>query len=248
MNKEMKACLKQAYEPPKPLHKEAFLRQISAQMMLSAKSERHMQTISRHTFFVQQAGYIRKSVWIISVLFFMGAWLAGRYVEKNSLWLIAAFVPFLAFVTVTEGVKSVTCHMEELEMSSRYSLRYVMMGRLVILGVCNFALLLMISLYVQASNVSGGLERCFVLFAPYLLTAALGLHMIRRVRGRESVYFCMGITGAVSVLQIVLGNVLEFMRQENGEKAALLAVLVLLMAFVRECICTMKQTEEYVWN
>lgn len=247
MNKEMKNCLKQAYEPPKPLHKETFFQQISAQIERASVRLQHAQGISKKNFFIRQAGYIRKTVWLISAMFFAGAWFIARDVEKNSVWAVAALIPFLAFVMITETMKSVTCHMDELEMTTRYSMKDVVVARLVILGLVNFLLILCLIPFLARDTIMIGCETGLALFVPYLLTATLEFWAIRRVRGREAVYFCMGIAVCVSGLQLMLQSV-DVMLYSGNTVQMCVAVGILLAGFARECRCVIKQTEEYVWN
>lgn len=247
MNKKMKENLKRAYEPPKPLHKEAFLQQISTQIEQASVRLQHTQGISRKTFIIRQAGYIRKAVWLISAMFFAGAWFIARVVEKDSVWAVAALIPFLAFVMITETMKAVTCHMEELEMTARYSMKDVVVARLVILGVMNFLVMLCLIPFLAKDNIMPGWETGLALFVPYLLTATLELWTIRRVRGREAVYFCMGIAVCVSGLQLMLQSVDVVLYSGNTVQMCV-AVGILLAGFARQCRCVIKQTEEYVWN
>lgn len=247
MDKKMKEYLEQAYEPPKPLHKQEFLQQISVRSREWEKSVIQKQSISRTSFFWQQAGYIRKTVWFASAIFFVGAWFIGRTVEKDSVWAVAALIPFLAFVMITETMKAVTCHMEELEMSARYSMKDVVVARLVILGVMNFLLMLCLIPFLAKQNILTGWETGLALFVPYLLTATLELWAIRKVRGREAVYFCMGIAVCVSGLQLMLQSVDVVLYSGNTVQMCV-AAGILLAGFARECRCVIKQTEEYVWN
>ena len=58
------------------------------------------------------------------------ALVSACYINKNTIWTVSAFVPFLGLSAVTENSRSMVYAMSELEMSARFSLRSVILARM----------------------------------------------------------------------------------------------------------------------
>ena len=136
MKKEIKAGLKEIYEAPPSLKKDEFLQRIDEPELT------HLE------FLRMQVHYIRKGNWLISVVFFLSALFALRQAELELLWPISAFVPFLALSVVAENSRSLRYGMEELELSSRFSLKAIVMARMGVIGLGNLMLLLILAAFV----------------------------------------------------------------------------------------------------
>ncbi len=66
--------------------------------------------------------------------------MGGFFASENTVWIVSAFTPFLALLLIAESTKSAIYGMNELEMSARFSLKSVVLARLIILGVFNFGI------------------------------------------------------------------------------------------------------------
>ncbi|MDE6844192.1 MAG: hypothetical protein K2J99_00280 [Lachnospiraceae bacterium] len=180
MKREIKEQLGRIYEAPPPLHKKEFLQKWNYPSM------------SLMEFLTSQAAYIRKRNWGISAIVFVIAMFGAVMASKNLVWIISAFTPLLALTVLTECGRSENYEMEELEMATRFSLKSVILARMGILGMGNMIVLcflLAVGIWDEALEpVQAGI--CIIM--PYLLTAFIGLHIVRMVKGQEAVYFCVG--------------------------------------------------------
>ena len=84
MDEKLKKALRDAFEPPAPKQKEAFLKRIP------------QPGISNLSFVLSQAGYIRKYVWGISAVLFGTAFMGAHMFGKDVMWGISALLPFAA--------------------------------------------------------------------------------------------------------------------------------------------------------
>ncbi|MDE7274117.1 MAG: hypothetical protein K2N95_13825 [Lachnospiraceae bacterium] len=192
MKQELIKELKRAFEAPAPLHKKAFLRTLE------------QTKISMPVFVLSQIGYIRRWIWIISVLIFVISMVEAARLSAETVWVISALMPLLALTVVSESGRSENCEMAELEMATRFSLRSVTLARLGILGAENLiilSLLLPIEIWRQGLGV---LQAGVYILLPYLMMTFVGLSIVRRIRGREAVYICVGIAVCISFLVITL--------------------------------------------
>ena len=122
MKFQQREALRRAFEALPPENKRAFLR----------KLPRRRPTLWRMV--CRQLRYIRLWTWAVSAAVFAATLLIGRSGEPMALWWCSALAPFLAMALVTELARSAACGMEELEMATRFSLRTVILSRLLLLG------------------------------------------------------------------------------------------------------------------
>lgn len=236
MKQDLKKALRDAFEPPAPEQKDEFLKNMPCP------------EISNLDFMLSQAGYIRKYVWVISVLIF-GIAIGGAWVlEKEILWVISALLPFAAISVVAEYNRSHAFLMSELEMASRFSLKSVVLARMGILGIVHLCLLIFLIPVCTWHQVVSVLRTGVYLLVPYLLTTSLGLWAARILQGVESLYVCAGIASGVSGVHIFIRSVIPVLFEERYIPVWILLLAAAAVTTVREWKRTIKLTEELVWN
>lgn len=235
ISKDMKKKLQAAYDAPKPLRKEKFLRKLP-------KSQ-----ISHTEFMLLQAAYIKKWVWIVSVFVLGIALKSASFPERDMSGVFSTLMPFIALTVTTENTKSAAYGMEELEMASRFSLRSVALARMGILGGIHFVLICCLIPVSLQNQIYEPLQAGVYLTVPYLLTVLPGFMAARRIHGKESGYVCAGIAVIVSVIFITLGSNGAVYREKyfTWWLAAFFLLIIMLGA---ECRRTIKETEEMAWN
>lgn len=235
ISKDMKKMLETAYEAPEPSNKEKFLRKLP-------KAQ-----ISHTEFMVLQAAYMKKWVWVVSLLVLGIALKSASFLDRNVLGLFSALMPFIALTVTTENTRSASYGMEELEMASRFSLRSVALARMGILGGVHFVLICCMVPVGLQNQIYGPLQAGVYLTVPYLLTVLPGLMAARRIHGKESGYVCAGIAAIVSVIFITLGSngVVYHEKYFSWWLASFIILVIMLGAEWRR---TIKETEELAWN
>lgn len=228
--------LRQGFAAPPPQRKRAFLRQLEQPRM------------SIFTFLLTQIEYIRKWVWCVSALVFLTAVIGAGVFSRDMLWGISALVPLLALTVVCEGGRSECYDMAELELATRFSLRSVTMARLCILGGENLGLLCLLTpLGLWHSDFCSPAAGVYIL-TPFLLTAFLGLYIVRKVRGREAVYTCIGVTLFISVSVLFAHDNIPWLYQETCLLWWIAGALALCVGIGTQYVTIMKRTEELAWN
>lgn len=236
MNKELKNALEEGFEPPKPIKKEEFLRSMQAP------------AISNFQFVLSQAMYIRKWVWGFSVLIFAVTLTGAMYLERDMLWCVSSFMPFLALTVLTESGRSEIYGMDEFELSTRFSLRSVVLARLGILGAANLILFCLLVPFVYRSNDADILQTGVYMACPYLLTAFGGLWAVRRLRGKEVTYLCGRIAVSVCIGNLFLYQSFPTIYAGVGFNWWIAALIAFGIGTTDQCYKMIKQTEELVWN
>ncbi len=187
MRRQMEKLLRLAFQAPPPEKKRSFLRSHPRK----AKS-------GWEVFLLSQLGSIRKRVWCLDAAALALALLGGRFIRGDILWVTSAMLPLLAVAVVSESGRSQRCGMAELEQSSRFSLKNVVLARLWLVGGVNALVFLAVTGLVSRYLVSDFITTGIYVLCPYLLTSCLALFVSRRFRGREGDYLYLAIGVMVS--------------------------------------------------
>ncbi len=236
MNKVLKKKIAQAFDAPTPSGKTQFIRSLPRPY------------ISTQALIFRQIPFIKKSVWLLSVLIFLPVIWAASFASQNVVWIVSAFTPFLALLLITESTKSTIYGMNELEMATRFSLKSVVFAKLIILGVFNFAIFCAIIPICHIANRISLLQTGVYLFVPYLLAMSVNLYLVRHFRSKEIVYLCMAVSVVVSGANMSLRYMADFLFQSSYLVWWVIAALCLVGFTAKELYQTFKKTEGILWN
>lgn len=238
ISKTEKEWLQQAFETPAPKKKRAFLRTLPKQ------------EAGLGALMLSQAAYIRKWVWAASFLLFGLVVGLAQYVEIDILWVLSSVMPFAALMLILEVARSSAYGMSELEMTSRFSLRTILLARMSMLGAVQLAGLLFVVPVMRLWKLDGTLllQYGVYLLVPYLLTAVLGLVAVRRLPGKEGMYVCGSISAFVCVLCPLAQVYVPVLYEAESFALWVLAAVLLAVGLVKEYGKTLNQWEEIVWN
>ena len=232
MERRLKEELCRYYEAPKPRRKQAFIRQFG------------VQKINLPRLVLMQAKYIAKWVWMVSLGICLAIYVVTHVIEEKYVGVLYGLVPFLVLISVTESTRSYRYGMEELELSARFSLKSIVMARMVMLGVGNLAVLFVIA------NVLGQRAGYHILhiLTPYFLTAGGSLYIVRTVRRNENTSLCFTLAFVVSFLQIFLPGWFREVLTPHYMPIWTVLFVVGIVVTVKESYWTIRMTEDLAWN
>ena len=231
-----KRGLRQVYQPPAPGKKGAFLHQLV------------QPELSTPQFLLTQAAYMRPWSWGLSVAVFVLALFLTPNMQPQDVWMVSALLPFVALATVTELSRSARFHMEELELSARFSLKSLLMARMTLLGVWNLVLLVaLFPLVAGKSQLPLAMTGCMLL-TPYCLTSLLCLVISRRFRGSEMVFVCAMAAAVVSGGCFWWQRLPLILLESVGVAGWVGITLALLALMLWECRRYILCGEELGWN
>ena len=235
---------KEAFSAPSPQRKAEFLEYLekeSAPMMYFDSP-----SIGIGFFLLSQIAYIRKRVYLISLLVLVLAIIAADYAGVESIWYIAAMMPFVALCMVTESARSETYGMAELEMASRFSIKSILMARFGTIGLVHMVLLCILIPVVRHSTFYSFVYVGIHLLVPYLAASVLEFAALRRFRGKEAISVCMVISLMVSLLNMQVENLLSYLFGARKFFIWVVLAVYLLVRVVREYKAMVNQTEEWI--
>lgn len=235
-DKPWKQGLQQVYLPPAARKKQEFLKQFQ------------QPELSTFRFLLTQAAYLRPWSWLVSVGILMAALLITQNYRPEEVWLVSALLPFAALATVAELSRSARYHMEELELSARFSLKTLLMARMTLLGLGNLILLGVLLPLVAGRSQLPLVQTGCILLCPYCLTSLICLMLSCRFRGNEVVFLCAMAAAAVSGLCCLWQNACLVMETGNHPVTLAGCTLLLLGLMIWEYRKYLFCGEELVWN
>ena len=232
MNRIKKEQLKKLYEAPEPAGKRAFFRSLELKPVNTGK------------ILWMQCRYISWWEWILSAVILGGTVMVELFYEKNAMGMLLCAVPLLAVIGVSDSMRSVTWGMSEMEMSARFSLKSIVLARMVVTGIVN-AVLELVFAFLAGGDFS---ENVLYLQVPFLVSAYGCLILVRKISGRDGIYACTAfgiiVGAAAGVSTLKLGWI--FQAQYSGFWLA--AVCFLLCLTFTESKRNIRNLEEIVWN
>lgn len=228
--------LREVCEAPPPLRKDSFIQ---------ALPNRKISTLAFLRF---QAGYIPKWIWGTSAVIFALALAAACLLEQDILQMLSAAIPFVAIASGIESGRSHIYAMAELEMSSRFSLKSVILARMGILGLSHLLLLAALIPLGTLHNTAGFLQTGVYLLTPYLAATLTGLWISRKIRGKEAGYAYLGTAAFISgFLMYIQAALPDCYQTRHFHRWGILLVL-LAGAVIYEFTKIIQETEELEWN
>lgn len=200
---------KEAFPAPAPQRKAEFLAYLEKEN--SRRQNLSQNSVNMGYFLLSQIPYIRKRVYLISLAVLAGSVLAADYAGTDSIWYIAAMMPFIALCMVSESTRSEIYGMAELEMASRFSIKSILLARLGTIGFVHLILLCILIAIVRYSTLLSFVHVGIYLLVPYLAASVLEFAAVRRFRGKEAIYVCMGISVMVSWSNYLLEGLFKFL-------------------------------------
>ena len=204
--------------------------------------------ISTWQFLLRQVAFLRKRTLFLSILLLIPAFVGFYYLNSNTIWVISSFIPFLALLAVTESTRSAMYGMSEFEMSTRFSIKSVILARLSMWGIIDFIILCCIIPLCYLNGQISLFQTGIYLFIPYLLTANISLWITRHIRSREYIIYCMATSILISGINVGLHYMVGFVYHLSYFHWWLLLAILLVGEMVYEVCHTIKETEEYTWN
>ncbi len=199
---QIKKELGQLYPVAPPQRKEEFLKE------LPFPKTSPMETIG------VQLGYIRKSVWILTLLLIVAALILGKGYWKDArdygmLCYFSAIMPLLAVLAVTESFRSSVHGMAELEMTARHNLQQVLLIRMGAISGVDFLLMMSALPFLAEAERINVFRGAVYLMVPWLCTCVLALQIEKYVRGRDGIWCCCAVGAFICGISLMAGKIRE---------------------------------------
>ncbi len=210
-----------ACEPPEPKGRDGFLKSLPYPKLTYPE------------FVFSQIGYIRKRMWAISAFILLAGIFTAcvvPYREMVLLWVLSSLAPFLAVLTAAEISRSDIFGMSEIEAGCRFALPQVIGARMIILGICNFAVIAAAAVISGIFSPFGIARSALYILTPYVSVNGISLAIFGKGRGPDGVYLSAAAALAVSLAGVILFGKEKFYDESlaNALTAAVCAAGVIL--------------------
>lgn len=233
-DREIRTMLKQAYASPETEKEKAFLRRYekrSLQLMHIIKIEFRYMGI-QSVF----AGLV------LCILMFVLA----RSQDMDMVWTIASIIPVGALIPMILLSASERFAMDELEAVSRFSLRYIRIVRMFIMGIFSMLLLLALSLILRAFLAETPVNCLAFVAFPYLISTYGAMIVTRKWHGKDNVF---GVLAACLISGLIpFATRAARLSGQLSDQAVILLAAGLVAAIIREGSLYVKESEDLSWN
>ena len=174
--------------------------------------------------------FFSKLYWILSlVLILLGTLITVKF-ELNIYETVILIAPIPILLGIFELVKGRDESVWELELSYKYSLREIILSKIIIIGVFSIVISLIMSILLLSTYSSINILRMIVLWlTPIFLTSSVSLIIVSIYRSINSVALCLSIW----ILSIVLVNNIQF------KISNIMELIVLAISFIT-MICSLR--------
>lgn len=218
MSEKIKKSLKMLYEdlPSPDLEKKLAVMQQSKQLIQQVPPK----SMSLSSFYFQQLRFIRLRTWCLQfVIVLLAALLIMNAPNTRTIMaLTSAVSPFIYLVSVSELIRSQAHRVFELELSTKYSYKTVMLARIGLMNILNIVAITLLTFTVVKVSQLAVLQAFFFICIPFLLTSILGLWMLHWQHTKETyqwVYIAGGLFSICIMLVVYLYPQL-FLSISNG--------------------------------
>ncbi|MDE7303386.1 MAG: hypothetical protein K2N60_08740 [Oscillospiraceae bacterium] len=197
MKFNIKKELIEAFIPPEPQNRDGFLKSLPYPKLTYPE------------FVMSQICYIRKRVWLVSIIILLAGIGTVCIIPDSRMalvWTISALIPLLAVLTAAEISRSDIFGMSEIEAGCRFALPQVIGARMIILGICNFAVIASATVILGIFSPFGIARSALYILTPYVSVNGISLAIFGRVRGQDGVYLSSAAALAVSLAGVILSG------------------------------------------
>lgn len=162
--------------------------------------------ISFWQFYWSQFRFIRKKVWIIqlAILFLI----VGKLMQADDInvtfSLISASTPLILLTGVEEILRTFAYGTYEIEISTMYTAKQVMLARAGIIGGMDIVCITFIIFLADRYLWGPGVLLFFYLLVPFLVTCFGCLWLMNRVKSRDCLYYCYGYGGSITGITVIM--------------------------------------------
>lgn len=152
----------------------------------------------------QDMPFINRGYWLACLAIFgIGCWMtAAAQVSEHTIMLLLAPIPFI--LGLLELFKGRDFGMAEMEMTCKYSIREVILARVVVIGAYSILLNTLLSVfifYLRPGSFLGQLTLFWL--TPFTSISAIALYAVQKVRSRYAVAFLLAVwAAAVPIIQM----------------------------------------------
>ncbi|MEK4064072.1 MULTISPECIES: hypothetical protein [unclassified Paenibacillus] len=161
-------------------------------------------------FYLVQLRFISWKVWAVQLLIVLGMVLLLRNALQEMgesvqiVMMVSISAPLLVMAGIRTLTRSLSCHMLDIELSTRHLLEKLTMVRMSLLGMADLLGLTLLAAILSVWIHSDVATLLIYLLVPFNLTCLGCLWLLNRVRTPSCGYYCLTFAGMVALVQMIL--------------------------------------------
>lgn len=233
-DKELKYMLKNAYILPETGGSQIFIKK-------HEKRSRQLRDVIKREFLYMGIKSILAGL-ILCGLFMVVA-IKG---DEKMMWIMSSMLPICSLLPMIYILGSGNYGMSELEAASRFSLKFIRLIRMFILGIFSSVIILSGSIFLRDLWDHGMLDVVIYMLFPYLVSIWGNLFIARKWHGIES-------TIGVPLICIATGFLPTIIRELRSVRITpdymyVILTVIIMVAAVKECIEFIYERSDLSWN
>lgn len=233
-DRELKRMIKNAYDLPITENEKSFIRRYEK------RSLQIFDVIKLELEYMRLTSILMGAVWGVFI------YLAYRMKDTDTMWVCSSLIPFCAVIPIILLSKSERYKMDEIEASCRFSLRFIKLVRMCIIGVFALGLLLGAGIIMKVLYSFTIIDYTVCVITPYLVSDYGAMLVTRRWHGKGNIF---GVLAVCIVSSLVPSTVKMFRQTGILPDAVIVAIAgILLVAIIRESLMYIKESENVSWN
>ena len=233
-DKELKQLMKNAYILSESDKSQRFIKE-------HEKRSRQLADVIKNEFHYMGIKSILAGLVICGL--FMAVAVKG---DENMMWIMSSMLPICSLIPLIHILRSGRYGMCELEAASRFSLKFIRLIRMFILGIFSSVVILGGSIFLRKIWICGMLDIVIYMLFPYFVSIWGSLFIARKWRGKESEVGVPLICIATGFLPTIIRE-LRNVHITPDYMYMILSVMIMVAA-VRECIEFMNERSDLSWN
>lgn len=180
------------------------------------------------------------------VLFCLVCALVVKMENMDMIWTFSSMIPFCAVIPMILLSKSERNGMDEVEASCRFSLNFIRLVRMCIIGAFTLGLFLSAGIILKILCDFSIIDYIAGIITPYLVSDLGAMYVTRRWHKKDNIYGIFAMCVASSLVPLAV----KLFRQTGvlSDSAIVVISAALLIAVIRESIKYVKESENISWN
>ena len=233
-DREIKEMLKNAYTLSESQNEKRFVRKYE---------KRSLQILEIIKLEIRYMGV--QSI-MSGMVFTVLMWMIAKTENMDLIWAVSSMIPVCAMVPMILLSRSERNGMFELEASTRFSLRFVRLVRMFIVGIITMGLFIALGIVLKAIAILSGEDYLIMVVIPYLVSDLGAMSVTRKWHRKDNV---IGIF-ALCIFCSFLPHAIRGIRIAGQLPDVFIGIVIIMLValVIRECILYVKESENLSWN
>lgn len=166
--------------------------------------------------------------------------------DESTMWAVSAMIPVCSVVPMNFILRSERYGMIELEAASRFSIKFIRLIRMCILGIFSSVVILGGCIFLRKLCLHGMLDIVIYMLLPYFVSIWGSLFVARKWHGKESSIGVPIVCLATGFLPVIISG----LRQINfvSDYMYVMLTVIIGVAIIKECIGYINERSDLSWN